>query len=96
MSLIGSSILIIHFILLAVLSLFGLHRLSMVIRWFKYRNFTPKAPSQFKELPQVTVQIPLYNEKLVAQRIVDAIVLLDYPADKLQIQIVDDLSLIHI
>lgn len=90
MSLFGSIILAIHFFLLAILSLFGLHRLSMVIRWFRYRNFEPKAPSTFKELPKVTVQIPLYNERLVAKRIVDTIVLLEYPAERLQIQIVDD------
>ncbi|GAA58685.1 cellulose synthase [Pseudoalteromonas sp. BSi20652] len=90
MSLIGSLVLIVHFLLLAILSLFGLHRLSMVIRWFKYRNFTPQSPKMFEKLPKITVQIPLYNERLVAQRIVDSIVLLEYPADRLQIQIVDD------
>lgn len=79
-----------HFFLLLILSLFGLHRLSMVLRWFKYRNYKPAAPQHYSELPQVTVQIPLYNERLVAKRIVDSIVLLDYPADRLQIQIVDD------
>jgi cellulose synthase/poly-beta-1,6-N-acetylglucosamine synthase-like glycosyltransferase len=90
MSLLGSLILGIHFTLLTVLCLFGLHRLSMVLRWFKYRKFKPHAPNKFTQLPNVTVQIPLYNERLVAKRIVDSIVLLDYPADCLQIQIVDD------
>ena len=79
-----------HFLLLFVLCLFGLHRMSMVFRWFKYRKFTPNKPSTFKTLPKVTVQIPLYNEKLVAKRVVDAIVLLEYPKEHLQIQIVDD------
>ncbi len=90
MSLIASIILTIHFLLLVILSLFGLHRLSMVIRWFRYRKFEPKPIKTFDTLPKVTVQIPLYNERLVAKRIVDTIVLLDYPADCLQIQIVDD------
>lgn len=90
MSLIGSLVLTAHFILLVILSLFGLHRFSMVLRWFKYRHFVPKAPEHFIELPKVTVQIPLYNERLVAKRIVDSVVALDYPADCLQIQIVDD------
>lgn len=79
-----------HFFLLAVLCLFGLHRLSMIFRWFKYRKYLPVANKVFSSLPKVTVQIPLYNEKLVAERIIDAIVKLDYPADLLQIQIVDD------
>ena len=90
MSLIGSLILAVHFLLLGILSLFGLHRLSMVFRWFKYRDFTPQPPKMFEKLPKITVQIPLYNERLVAKRIVDSIVLLEYPADRLQIQIVDD------
>jgi len=90
MSLISSLVITIHFLLLVVLSLFGLHRLSMVMRWFRYRNFKPATPKAFKQLPKITVQIPLYNERLVAKRIVDSIVLLDYPKDRLQIQIVDD------
>ncbi|MCL1077735.1 glycosyltransferase [Parashewanella spongiae] len=90
MSLLSSFIIAVHFFLLVILCLFGLHRLSMVVRWFKYRTFKPETPKVFKELPKITVQIPLYNEVLVAQRIVDSIVLLEYPKDKLQIQIVDD------
>ncbi len=82
--------LIVHFVLLAILCLFGLHRVSMIIRWFKYRKHHVKSPINFTELPRITVQIPLYNERLVAKRVVDAIVLLQYPADRLQIQIVDD------
>jgi len=41
-------------------------------------------------LPVVTVQLPIYNEKYVAARIIDAVCLLDYPKDKLEIQILDD------
>ena len=90
MSLFSSIIIAVHFMLLFILCLFGLHRLSMVARWFKYRKYKPKAPSEFTQLPKVTVQIPLYNERMVAQRIVDSIVKLEYPSDLLQIQIVDD------
>ncbi len=90
MSLLSLFIIGVHFFLLTILCLFGLHRFSMVIRWFKYRKYKPATPKTFKQLPKVTVQIPLYNERLVAKRIVDSIVLLDYPAERLQIQIVDD------
>ncbi|HMH09158.1 MAG TPA: hypothetical protein VK553_00485, partial [Candidatus Nitrosopolaris rasttigaisensis] len=41
-------------------------------------------------LPVVTVQLPIYNEKYVAGRLIDAVCLLDYPKDKLEIQILDD------
>lgn len=90
MSLFSSIIIAGHFILLSILCLFGLHRLSMVARWFRYRHYKPATPKTFKQLPKITVQIPLYNERMVAQRIVDSIVKLEYPSDRLQIQIVDD------
>ena len=90
MSVIAGSIIALHIILLAALSLFSLHRLSMVIRWLKYRNVKPPNKGEFRTLPLLTVQIPLYNERFVAKRIIDACAALNYPADKLQIQIVDD------
>lgn len=90
MPLLSSIIVTAHFVLLLILCLFGLHRLSMVFRWFWYRHFKPSTPKKFNELPKITVQIPLYNERMVAKRIVDTIVKLEYPNDRLQIQIVDD------
>jgi len=62
----------------------------MVFRWFGARHYKPLSPKKFDELPKITVQIPLYNERLVANRIVDAVAGFDYPAEQLQIQIVDD------
>jgi len=62
----------------------------MVFRWFGARHYKPDVQKYFKKLPKITVQIPLYNERLVATRIVDAVAAFDYPAEKLQIQIVDD------
>ncbi|WP_085298224.1 glycosyltransferase [Cognaticolwellia mytili] len=90
MSVLSSIIIVVHFILLFILCLFGLHRLSMVARWFRYRKYEAKTPEKFSQLPKVTIQIPLYNERMVARRIVDSIVKLQYPSDRLQIQIVDD------
>ncbi len=91
----GLIILLVHFALLLVLCLFGLHRLSMVVRWYRSRHqrkvqAQAHASAQFDELPAVTVQIPVFNEKFVAERIIDTVVALNYPADKVQIQIVDD------
>lgn len=79
-----------HFSMLLVLCVFGFHRLSMVFRWFLHKNHEPVITKTFDELPTLTVQIPLYNERLVAQRIVDAVAAFDYPRDRMQIQIVDD------
>lgn len=85
-----SAILSIHFALLLILCVFGLHRFSIVFRWFLHRNDEPEIQQSVEVLPQLTVQIPLYNERLVAQRIVDAVAAFDYPKERLQIQMVDD------
>ncbi|MGI0066418.1 MAG: glycosyl transferase, partial [Nitrosotalea sp.] len=45
---------------------------------------------ELKEMPIVTLQLPIYNEKYVASRLVDAVCALDYPKDKLCIQVLDD------
>ena len=90
MELAGNAILFIHYCLIGILCLFGIHRLSMVFRWQKYKH-TQATPTQtFDELPRVTVQIPIYNERFVAERVIDCVAELDYPKEKLQIQIVDD------
>lgn len=62
----------------------------MVIRWFLYRHRGPIKPAPLTDYPYVTVQVPLYNERFVAERIVDACVALEYPKSRLQIQILDD------
>lgn len=86
----GAVLLSLHLCLLIILCFFGMHRLSMVFRWFKYKDKREIITTQFESLPKVTVQIPLYNERMVAERIVDAVCALDYPSELLQIQIVDD------
>jgi len=67
----------------------------MVLRWFVQRHdikarASEKTQTRFDELPHVTVQIPIFNERFVAERAIAGAVSLDYPADKLEIQIVDD------
>lgn len=84
------AVLALHFLLLSALCLFGLHRLSMLFRWFSHRNDQATPLSRYNDLPAMTVQIPVYNERYVAQRIIDAVAQLRYPQGKLQIQIVDD------
>ena len=74
----------------AGLSVFGAHRLRILWLYGKHRKEEPKPMGQFEELPLVTVQLPLYNEMHVIERLLDAVAQLDYPQDKLQIQILDD------
>ena len=86
----GWFVLSLHYTLLLLLCLFGLHRLSMVFRWLWFKRKTPSIASTFNALPSVTVQIPIFNERNVAERVIDQTVLLDYPLELLEIQVVDD------
>jgi cellulose synthase/poly-beta-1,6-N-acetylglucosamine synthase-like glycosyltransferase len=80
-----------YFAVLIVLSLYGLHRYEMIRAYFKNKHKLPTvAPTFFEQLPKVTIQLPLYNERFVVDRLVDEIVKMDYPKELLQIQILDD------
>ena len=72
------------------LSVFGAHRLRILYLYWKHKKETPVPASRFAELPRVTVQLPIFNEALVIERLLEAVSQLDYPQDRLQIQILDD------
>jgi cellulose synthase/poly-beta-1,6-N-acetylglucosamine synthase-like glycosyltransferase len=63
----------------------------LVVLYWWHRRRSPATPAVPRaELPPVTVQLPLYNERHVAERLIDTVVALDYPGDRLQIQVLDD------
>lgn len=73
------------------LSAYGLHAWVLTVLYWRYRRrFTPASPVPRDRLPRVTVQLPLYNEAHVAARLIDAAAALDYPRDRLEIQVLDD------
>ena len=85
------SLLVPYFGILFILSIYGLHRYETMRRYKKYRRNLPRtAPRQFAQLPKVTVQLPLYNERFVVERLLEEVSKLDYPRDLLQIQVLDD------
>ncbi len=91
MGLIDILLLSTYFGLMTVLSLFGLHRYSLVYLYYKYRRSTVGAPARrFRSLPRVTIQLPIYNERFVVEDLLDAICSLRYPRHLLQIQVLDD------
>jgi cellulose synthase/poly-beta-1,6-N-acetylglucosamine synthase-like glycosyltransferase len=75
----------------AVLGLFvyGMNAWAMVIVHWRRHRVRPEAPPP-AEWPTVSVQLPIYNERYVAGRLLQAVAALDYPADRLEIQILDD------
>lgn len=80
-----------HLALLAPLAVLGLHKTWMVALWWRGRHRTPRTiRADGGELPFVTVQLPLYNERFVVARLLQAVADLDYPADRLEIQVLDD------
>ncbi len=85
------SLLIPYFIVMTVLAGYGIHRYALVYMYYRNRkNRTTEPMAHFDELPRVTVQLPIYNEQFVVDRLVDAICRLEYPKDKLDIQLLDD------
>ena len=85
------ALLIPYFGVLAILSVYGLHRFGTIYTYFKYRKQAGKEPATlFAQLPAVTIQLPLFNERYVLERLIDETVKMDYPRDLLQIQVLDD------
>src|SRR5208282_3588365 len=87
------ALLIPYFIVLIILATYGGHRYWLVYLYYKHKkNKTtePAAHFQLNDLPRVTVQLPIYNEQYVVDRLLDAVCRLDYPKEKLDIQLLDD------
>jgi len=79
-----------YFSILAVLCVYGFHRLYITRLFHKCAREVSAPKERFKTLPLVTVQLPVFNEKFVVKRLIDATVALDYPRDLLEIQVLDD------
>jgi len=83
-------ILIPYFTVLTALAFYGLHRFYLIYLYRKYRHQVPQAVPSLVEWPQVTIHLPLYNEKYVVERLLDVVAKIDYPRDRLEIQVLDD------
>ncbi len=79
-----------YFLVLVVLAMYGLHRYVLVYNFFKYRNHVTAAPPELAEWPKVTIQLPIFNERYVIERLIESISQFDYPRDRMEIQVLDD------
>jgi cellulose synthase/poly-beta-1,6-N-acetylglucosamine synthase-like glycosyltransferase len=81
-----------YFATMALLGVFGLHRVWLLwrFRWEGVETLPPAADPRSDALPKLTVQLPIYNERTVAARLIRAAGALDYPRDRLEIQVLDD------
>ena len=85
-----SSVLAIYFVSLAILFVFGSHGYVMVYLYNKHRRRAPQSPESPAPLPKVTVQLPIFNEVYVVERLLHAVCAIDYPRELLEIQVLDD------
>jgi len=86
---------ILYFAAMTGLSLYGMHRIWLLICWHQERKkILPGTvchlPEKMTHFPFVTIQLPLFNERFVAERLIDASALIDWPRDRFEIQILDD------
>lgn len=85
-----------YFAVLLLLSSYGIHRSHLVYQCWRHRRKIERAldagraPLEEGELPVVTIQLPLFNEATVAVRLLEATAKMDYPRDRLEIQVLDD------
>ena len=79
-----------YFFVLCILGIYGWHRYYLVFQYMKHKDRVPGPPPAVTEWPVVTVQLPIFNEMYVADRLIDAVCDLDYPKDRLEIQVLDD------
>ena len=85
------AMLIPYFTVLFILSIYGLHRYDIIRTYFKHKKKRTLEPAKrFEQLPRVTIQLPLYNERYVVERLIEETVKMDYPRELLQIQVLDD------
>jgi cellulose synthase/poly-beta-1,6-N-acetylglucosamine synthase-like glycosyltransferase len=79
-----------YLVVLLVLAFYGFHRSSLVWLYYRNRDKKPRPLGRFSELPAVTVQLPLFNEMYVVERLLDAVAGIRYPRDRFQVQVLDD------
>lgn len=85
-----STILGLYFGLLLFIFLYSLTQLNLVVKYARAKKHTQLIPKDPSEWPMVTVQLPIFNELYVTERLIDCVATLDYPADRLEIQVLDD------
>lgn len=83
-------VLIGYFVSLSILFIFGLHGFVMIYYHRKYGHNNPVPQNNLIDEPLVTIQLPLYNEMYVVDRLINAVCEIEYPKDKVEIQVLDD------
>lgn len=83
-------VLVSYFIALSILFIFGLHGFLLLYYHRKYKDNIMEPKSELEENPLVTIQLPLFNEYYVVERLINSVCEIDYPKEKMEIQVLDD------
>jgi cellulose synthase/poly-beta-1,6-N-acetylglucosamine synthase-like glycosyltransferase len=79
-----------YFFVVIILAVYGWHRYYLVYLYMKNRDREPKPGPPLTPTPRVTIQLPLYNEMYVADRLIEAVCRIEYPRELVEIQVLDD------
>src|SRR6476661_3164958 len=75
---------------LCVRAIYGSHRYRMAYLYYRHKFKLPTPNGTLEKLPKVTIQLPIFNEMYVVERLVDSVCKIDYPRELLEIQVLDD------
>ena len=70
-----------YFLVLLILAVYGSHRYVMAYLFYKYKGNLPMPLGRFGRLPRVTIQLPVFNEMYVVERLIDSVCRIDYPRE---------------
>ena len=80
----------VYFAVLCVLAIYGSHRYRMAFLYYRHKFKIPTPKGTLAQLPRVTIQLPVFNEMYVVERLIEAVCRIEYPRDLLEIQVLDD------
>ena len=83
-------IIILNGLFLSFILIYSIVQIILTIKYLRLRNSIQMKTAELREFPKVTIQLPIYNEKYVIERLIEAVTNFSYPKDKLEIQILDD------
>ncbi len=89
-----SIVIVIYSVALILIFLYALAQLNLLLNYLRSRRKKDQCPrfdlSNPEEVPHVTIQLPVFNELYVMERLLSNIAEIEYPKDKLEIQVLDD------
>ena len=90
MAVLETTVLVVYFAVLGVLSLYGSHRYFIAWLYYRHRSDEARPSGVLSELPRVTIQLPVFNEFYVVERLINAVCNIRYPRDRFEVQVLDD------